>query len=520
MTRFPVVLCILDGWGLRDENGGNAVRLARTPNYDFIMSRYPTTRLTAHGPEVGLPVGQIGNSEVGHLNIGAGRIVEMELQKINRICSSGELGKQAGIGRFVEAVGRSGGTAHVLGVLSDGGVHAHVDHMIATVEVLSEAEIPTVVHAFTDGRDVAPMSAGKSLERLLACLTGMPGEPSPDDLPASPRIATISGRYFAMDRDHRWERTRAAFRAMVHGDAPHHETPDSVIAGAYSDDVTDEFIRPAVVGNFGGMASGDGLICVNFRADRVRQLLASIGARSFDHFETGIRPGLSAMTGFVSYSDAHDEFMDSVFEKDALPGTLGQRISEAGLSQVRIAETEKYPHVTYFLNGGNEIPFPGEDRRLIPSPRVPTYDLQPDMSAREVTAAVIDVLSARSHEFLVVNYANPDMVGHTGNLDAAIRACAAVDRGLGDIVRSLADAGGVMILTADHGNCEVMIDQVTGGPHTAHTTNPVPLAVIGSRSGIELRCGGRLADVAPTLLELGGLEPAAGMTGQSLLNRT
>ncbi len=519
MTRFPVVLCILDGWGLRDGTGGNAVRLARTPNYDFVMSRYPTTRLTAHGQEVGLPDGQIGNSEVGHLNIGAGRIVEMELRKINRICSAGELGKQAGIRRFVEAVGRSGGTAHVLGVLSDGGVHAHVDHMIATVEVLSDADIPTVVHAFTDGRDVAPMSAGKSLERLLTCLSGLPGEPRPDDLPGSPGIATISGRYFAMDRDHRWERTGKAFSAMVHGEAPRHETPASVIAGAYSDGVTDEFIRPAVVGNFGGMASGDGLICVNFRADRVRQLLASIGARSFDHFETGIRPGLSAMTGFVSYSDAHDEFMDSVFEKDTLPGTLGQRISEAGLRQVRIAETEKYPHVTYFLNGGEETSFPGEDRRLIPSPRVPTYDLQPEMAAGEVTAAVVDVLSARSHEFLVVNYANPDMVGHTGNLDAAIHACAAVDRGLGDIVRSLADAEGVMILTADHGNCEVMIDPVTGGPHTAHTTNPVPLAVIGNRSGIELRCGGRLADVAPTLLELGGLEPAAGMTGQSLLIR-
>lgn len=520
MIRSPVVLCILDGWGLRDDIKGNAVRLAETPNYDFVMSRYPATRLSAHGPDVGLPDGQIGNSEVGHLNIGAGRIVEMELGKINRICSSGELGQQAGIRRFVEAVTRSGGTAHVLGVLSDGGVHAHLDHMIAAIEVLSETKTPTVVHAFTDGRDVAPMSAGKSLEHLLAFLSGQPGRRESDDCPGKPGIATISGRYYAMDRDHRWERTHEAFKAIVHGDAPRHETPESIVADAYSDGVTDEFIRPAVVGNFRGMARGDGLICVNFRADRARQLLASIGAPSFNRFEAGTRPELSAMTGFVSYSDAHDEFMDRIFEKDSLPGTLGQRISEAGLRQVRIAETEKYPHVTYFLNGGDETPFPGEDRRLIPSPRVPTYDLQPEMSARDVTASVVDALSGGNHEFLIVNFANPDMVGHTGDLDAAVQACVAVDRGLGDIVRSLTDAGGVMIVTADHGNCEVMIDPVTGDPHTAHTTNPVPLAVVGHHPDVKLRCGGRLADVAPTLLELAGLDPASEMTGQSLLIRS
>ncbi len=519
MIRFPVVLCILDGWGLRDEIGGNAIRLAETPNYDVAMSRYPVTRLSAHGPDVGLPDGQIGNSEVGHLNIGAGRVVEMELRKINRICSSGALGEQAGIRRFVKAVAQSGGTAHVLGVLSDGGVHAHLDHMIATIEVLSATNTPTVVHAFTDGRDVAPMSAGKSLERLMVFLSGLPGKPDLDGRPGRPGIATICGRYFAMDRDHRWERTREAFKAMVHGDAPRHETPDSVVAVAYSDGVTDEFIRPAVVGKFTGMARGDGLICVNFRADRVRQLLASIGAPSFDRFETGHRPELSAMTGFVSYSESHDEFMDRVFEKDSLPGTLGQRISEAGLRQVRVAETEKYPHVTYFLNGGAEAPFPGEDRRLIPSPRVSTYDLQPEMSAGDVTATVVDALSVGSHEFLIVNYANPDMVGHTGDLDAAVRACAEVDRGIGATVRALTDAGGVMVLTADHGNCEVMIDPVTGGPHTAHTTNPVPLAVIGPRPDVKLRRGGRLADVAPTLLELAGLDPAKEMTGQSLLIR-
>ena len=519
MTRFPVVLCILDGWGLREEVSGNAVRLAKTPNYDFIMSRYPATTLSAHGPDVGLPDGQIGNSEVGHLNIGAGRVVEMELRKINRVCSTGELGEQAGIRRFVETLTRSGGTAHVLGVLSEGGVHAHLDHMIATIEVLSAANTPTAVHAFTDGRDVAPMSAGKSLERLSAFLSGLPCKRGSDDPVGKPGIATICGRYFAMDRDNRWERTHEAFKAMVHGDASRHETPEAVVADAYSVGVTDEFIRPAVVGNFSGMTRGDGLICVNFRADRVRQLLASIGAPSFDRFETGPRPELSAMTGFVSYSGAHDEFMDRVFEKDTLPGTLGQRISEAGLRQVRAAETEKYPHVTYFLNGGNETPFPGEDRRLIPSPRVPTYDLQPEMSAADVTATVVDALSDGNHEFLIVNYANPDMVGHTGDLDAAVRACAAVDRGLGNIIRSLTSAGGAMILTADHGNCEVMIDPVTGGPHTAHTTSPVPLAVVGHHPDVKLRCGGRLADVAPTLLELAGLDPAAEMTGRSLLVR-
>ncbi len=510
MNRFPIVLCILDGWGLRGERAGNAVRLAKTPNFDRVMSEFPSTELFAHGQDVGLPDGQIGNSEVGHLNIGAGRIVEMELSRINRICSSGELGRQAGFERFVAALRKSGGTAHVLGVLSDGGVHAHLDHMVAAVGILSESRIPTAIHLMTDGRDVVPMSAMGYLDRMSASLSELPGPP---------RIATVSGRYFAMDRDRRWDRTQSAYNAMVNGDAPRLDSARSVIADAYANEITDEFIRPAVIGDYQGMHDSDGLLCLNFRADRMRQILSSIGEQGFDHFDTGTRPQLSAMSGFVSYSDIHDRFMDRIFDKDLLSGTLGQQVSEAGYRQLRVAESEKYPHVTYFLNGGEETPFPGEDRRLIPSPKVPTYDLQPEMSERGVTATVVDALKAGDHQFIIVNYANPDMVGHTGDLDAAVKACEAVDQGVGEVIEALRDVGGVMILTADHGNCEVMIDPESQGPHTAHTTNPVPFAVIGSDRDFSLRSGGRLADVAPTLLALAGLQPAKEMTGVSLIDK-
>ena len=521
MNRPPVVLCILDGWGLREETNGNAVRLAETHAYDQIMAGCPTTTLAAHGTDVGLPEGQIGNSEVGHMNIGAGRTVEMDLPRIDRVCASGDLAGLEGMQRFVAELRASGGTAHVLGLLSEGGVHSRLGHMIEAVTVLADAGLPVAIHAFTDGRDVAPRSAIASLQRLEAAIARTRSEPGTGSgsIIAAARIAiaTLSGRYYAMDRDHRWDRIRLAWEAIVRGDGTRHASAAGIIESAYGQGVSDEFIPPAVIGEFAGMRNGDGLLCVNFRADRVRQLLSAIGSPGFEAFGTGRRPQLAVMSGFVPYSDAHDAFMDRIFPKTQVTGTLGSRISEAGLRQVRIAETEKYPHVTYFLNGGEESPFPGEDRVLIPSPRVATYDLAPEMSASGVTTAVVDALESRCQDVIVVNYANPDMVGHTGDLNAAVAACEAVDQGLLRVLKALRQVGGSLLLTADHGNCEMMIDPETGDPHTAHTTNPVPLALVDGPRNACFAAGGRLADLAPTLLHLKGVDPSPGMTGRNLL---
>ncbi len=509
----PVVLCILDGWGLSDERAGNAVRLARTPAYDGIMASCPTTRLAAHGPDVGLPAGQIGNSEVGHMNIGAGRIIEMELARINRVVAGGGLPEVDGMRRFIAAMQDSGGVAHVLGIVSDGGVHAHLDHLDAAVGAIAAAGVDVAVHLFTDGRDVMPVSAAAHLDRLMPALfpAGAPQDRG------EVRIATVSGRYFAMDRDRRWDRTKRAYDAIARADAPRYRTAGEVIRSSHANGVTDEFISPAVVEGYSGFRDGDGLMCVNFRADRVRQILAAIGEPGFATFDTGVRAVLAPMTGFVSYSDAHDAYLDRVFPSEAVAGTLGSRVAECGLEQMRIAETEKYPHVTYFLNGGVEPPLPGEDRFLVPSPGVATYDLQPEMSAPAVADGLADALRSGRYGLIVTNFANPDMVGHTGDLDAAIAACEAVDACLARVLPELDAAGAAMLLTADHGNCEAMIDSETGGPHTAHTTNPVPAALIGAAPGAGLRAGGRLADIAPTLLEMMRLAKPPEMTGISLL---
>ena len=509
----PVVLCILDGWGLSDDHTGNAVRLARTPTCDAVMSGYPTTRLAAHGTDVGLPAGQIGNSEVGHMNIGAGRIVEMDLARINRVVADGGLPGVEAMRRFIAAMRSSGGRAHVLGVVSDGGVHAHLDHLAAAVDAIAAAGVDIAVHLFTDGRDVMPVSGAAYLDRLEAALFPADARPERGDV----RIATVSGRYFAMDRDRRWERTKRAHDAIARADAPSHPTAGAVLKAAYAEGVTDEFVPPSVVGGYAGFRDGDGLMCVNFRADRVRQILAAIGEPGFAAFDTGGRAALAAMSGFVSYSEAHDAYIDRIFPSEAITGTLGSRVAESGLEQMRIAETEKYPHVTYFLNGGVEAPLSGESRFLVPSPKVATYDLQPEMSAGAVADGLVDALRSGRYALIVTNFANPDMVGHTGDLDAAIAACEAVDACLARVLPELDPAGAAMLLTADHGNCETMIDRETGGPHTAHTTNPVPATLVGAASGTGLRPGGRLADIAPTLLELMKLQAPPQMTGTSLL---
>ncbi len=499
----PVVLCILDGWGISPKLEGNAVALANTPHFDAIMADYPHATLITHGRDVGLPSGQMGNSEVGHTNIGAGRVVAMDLGQIDLAIEDGTFARNPGLCEFIDRLQDSGGTAHLMGVVSDGGVHGHVSHLKAAVSALVAEGVPVVIHAITDGRDVAPTSAEGFIADLAAWL------------PKGARIATVIGRYWAMDRDSRWERVERAHAAMIRGQGE--AAPDAVSAAmqAYARGETDEFIQPTVIGDYAGAQGGDGFFCLNFRADRAREIMAAIGSPSFHGFDTGRRVDFAILLGMAEYSEAHNAFMHTAFPKRMIKNTLGSWVAQHGLRQFRLAETEKYPHVTFFLNGGREVPEAGEDRQMPPSPKVATYDLAPEMASVQVTDRLIEAIGA-GYDLIVVNYANPDMVGHTGDLGAAIAAVESVDIGLGRVLEALKAAGGAMLLTADHGNCEQMIDPDTGGPHTAHTTNPVPVALIGGPEGARL-VDGRLADVAPTLLALLGLEQPPEMTGRNLI---
>ncbi len=497
----PVVLCILDGWGLRDDSTANAPKLANTPNFDAIMQG-PHAQLITHGNDAGLPSGQMGNSEVGHTNIGAGRVVAMDLGQIELAIEDGSFFKAEALQNFIAKMKDSGGVAHLMGVVSDGGVHGHIDHIIAASKVITDAGVPVAIHAITDGRDVAPKSAADFVTELQ------------DKLPDSAKIATVIGRYYAMDRDNRWERVETAYDAMIKGQGNTADTPSAAVKAAYDADKTDEFIPATVIGDYTGLAKGDGFFCLNFRSDRAREILAAIADPDFDGFDRD-KPDLAARLGMVSYSDRHDQWFDIVFPKRDIQNTLGAWVAKQGLRQFRLAETEKYPHVTFFLNGGIETPEKGEDRYMAQSPKVATYDMQPKMSAGEVTEHFVKAIED-GYDLIVTNYANPDMVGHTGDLDAAIKACEAVDQGLGEVLKALKAAGGAMIVTADHGNCETMVDPETGGPHTAHTTNPVPVILVGGPDGARLQ-DGRLADLAPTLLDLMGLDLPPEMTGQSLI---
>ncbi|MBN2759356.1 MAG: 2,3-bisphosphoglycerate-independent phosphoglycerate mutase [Rhodobacteraceae bacterium] len=502
MTK-PVVLCILDGWGLNPATEGNAVAQADTPNFDRLMANCPNATLVTHGPDVGLPKGQMGNSEVGHTNIGAGRVVAMDLGQIDLAIEDGSFATNPALGDFITKLKTTGGTAHVVGVVSDGGVHGHITHMKAAVAALADAGVPVAIHAITDGRDVAP----KCAEPFLADLTA--------SLPESARVVTVIGRYWAMDRDNRWDRVERAWRAITLGEGAKVANPAQAVAQAYARGETDEFIAPSVIGDYSGARSGDGLFCLNFRADRAREILAALGAPSFTGFNRGQPPAWAAMLGMVDYSAAHNAFMTTAYPKSQVKNGLGEWVAAHGLRQFRLAETEKYPHVTFFLNGGTEAKAAGEDRAMPESPKVATYDLQPEMSAGEVTEKLVAAIGA-GYDLIVVNFANPDMVGHTGDLEAAKRACEAVDAGLGAALGALETVGGAMLVCADHGNCETMIDPDTGGPHTAHTLNPVPVVLVGGPEAARLR-DGRLADVAPTILSLMGLDQPPEMTGESLI---
>ena len=502
-TPKPVVLCILDGWGSAAPGAANAPHLAQTPTFDALMAAGPQARLVTHGPDVGLPSGQMGNSEVGHTNIGAGRVVAMDLGQIDLAIEDGSFEQNPALLDFITKLQETGGAAHLMGLVSDGGVHGHISHILAAIRAITAAGVPVWLHAITDGRDVAPKSAYGYFEQLK------------EGLPRGAKIASVTGRYFAMDRDNRWERVSEAYNAMIKGEGRSVADAHDAVTHGYNQSETDEFIGASVLRGYEGVQDGDGFFCLNFRADRAREILRAIGEPGFAEFDTGERPKLAALLGMVDYSKAHNDYMTTAYPKAELVNTLGEWVAKQGKRQFRLAETEKYPHVTFFLNGGKEEPEQGEDRAMPKSPKVATYDLQPEMSAPEVTAKFVAAIEA-GYDLIVTNYANPDMVGHTGDIQAAIKACEAVDQGLAQVVAALEKAGGAMLVTADHGNCEVMVDPQTGGAHTAHTTNLVPVALVGGPAGTGLR-NGRLADLAPTLLELMGLPKPKEMTGESLL---
>jgi 2,3-bisphosphoglycerate-independent phosphoglycerate mutase len=503
-SRRPVMLVVLDGWGWREETADNAVRLARTPAFDRLWAAGPRAFLRTSGRDVGLPDGQMGNSEVGHFTIGAGRVVMQDLLRIGDAIASGEIARAPALVDLSEKLKTSRSTCHLIGLVSPGGVHSHQDHAAALARILTEAGVPTAVHALTDGRDTPPQSAANDLARLAAAL------------PPTVPVATVCGRYYAMDRDKRWERVQRAYDAIAEGEGPRFPDAQAAIADAYANKLYDEFIPPAVIGSYRGMQDGDGVLCFNFRADRVREILSAMLDPDFAGFLRRRVVRFAAAVGMTQYSNDLDTRMQTLFPPQEFPNILGEVVANAGRTQLRMAETEKYPHVTYFLNGGREEPYEGEDRIMVPSPKVATYDLQPEMSAPELTAKAVEAINSGQYDLIVLNYANPDMVGHTGSLPAAIKAVETVDAGLGQIANAVEKAGGALLVTADHGNCELMRDPETGGPHTAHTTNPVPLVLAGARNRL-LVAEGCLADLAPTLLELMDLPKPKEMTGVSLL---
>ena len=500
-----MVLCVLDGWGHREERDDNAIALAHTPVYDRLWESCPHALLKTSADEVGLPPGQMGNSEVGHTNIGAGRIVLQSLPRIDAAIADGSLKSIPALAGFATKLRDSGGTCHLMGLVSPGGVHSHQDQIVALAHTLTEAGVRVAVHVFLDGRDTPPKSAGDYLRELEAGLAG-----------TGAKVVTVSGRYYAMDRDKRWERTERAYRAIAAAQGEQASDAAGALAQAYEKGQSDEFVRPSVIGAYAGMADGDAIFMANFRADRARQILTALVDPDFDGFRRQPRVAFAAAAGMVEYSAHLNQYVQALFPSLDLKNTLGEAVAAAGQKQLRIAETEKYAHVTFFFNGGEERPFDGETRILVPSPKVATYDLQPEMSAYEVTDRLVEAIARGRFDLIVVNYANTDMVGHTGDLNAAIRAVQAVDACLGRIEKAVGAAGGVFIITADHGNAELMQDAETGQAHTAHTTGAVPLLVVHAPEAIRLS-DGRLADVAPSVLYFLGLPQPDEMTGSCLI---
>ncbi len=506
MTTKPVVMMILDGWGLNARCEANAACLAETPHLDRLQSDYPTSQLVTSGLDVGLPAGQMGNSEVGHLNIGAGRVVYQDLTRISRAIDEGSFFDNPQLVQLCRRLAASGGTLHLLGLLSDGGVHSHNSHLYALLRLARQIGVIDVcIHAILDGRDTPPRSGAgylAALEREIVTV-------------GVGRIASLTGRYWTMDRDQRWERVERGYRALTEGVGQAATSSGEAIAAAYAADQGDEFVEPWVIDGGAEIADGDGVIFFNFRADRAREITHAFTANDFDAFP---RPKKISLEGYVCLTEYDETFgLPVAFQPEPLTQILGEVVAAAGLKQLRIAETEKYAHVTFFFNGGVEKPFTGEDRVLIPSPReVATYDLKPEMSALEVTAELVAQIDSDTYDLIIVNYANCDMVGHTGDLEAAIKAVETVDRCVGQVVERVLARGGALLISADHGNCEQMRD-ANGGPFTAHTSNPVPLIFVDQPRKRKLKAG-NLADLAPTLLDLLDLPVPPQMTGSSLLS--
>jgi 2,3-bisphosphoglycerate-independent phosphoglycerate mutase len=501
MTK-PVMLIIMDGWGIREKLEGNAIVKGSTPNYDYWQRNFERSILDASGEEVGLVPDLMGNSEVGHLNIGAGRVVEQEMLRINKTIKNKTLSKHATLLEAIQKTKDGGGRLHILGLFGPGGVHSHTDHLYALVEMFNDHNVQPVLHLITDGRDTPPNSSVGFLADLQAVLKKTPAV-----------IATLMGRYYAMDRDKHYERNKIAYDAMVNGIGRAVETPEEAIQGSHQDRVTDEFIKPAVISPEHTIQSGDVLLFYNFRADRMRQIVHAFTDETFDHFERAELSDLTVIT-FTQYAD--DLPAAVLFPPNNVKHPLARVLSENGLKQFHAAETEKYAHVTYFFNGGAEEPFAGEERMLVSSPRVATYDLQPEMSAVELTDKVAARVETGVDDFLVINFANPDMVGHTGIEAAAIKAVETVDTCVGRLVNLVLEKGGTALVTSDHGNAEQLIDTTSRAMHTYHTTNPVPFFVL-SETPYTLRPRGILADITPTILDLLGLEKHAEMTGRSLI---
>jgi len=500
----PVILVVLDGWGFRPGRDGNAIELGRTPVWHKLWDGTSRTLLEASGLAVGLPAGQIGNSEVGHLNLGAGRVVPQDIVRISQSIGAGEFFRIPALVKLVEDTRRHDGTLHVMGLIGTGGVHALDKHLLAAVELARRGSVPVAIHAWLDGRDTPPKSGLEFMQELLEAV-GPSGRPA---------VSTVIGRYYAMDRDKRWERTKLAYDAMVKGIGIQVPDPITAIKQAYDAGITDEFVKPRVVTGAPLIRDGDGIFCFNYRADRMRQIVRALASPDFDGFDVSGRPTVRLVT-----MTRYDEKLPfpAAFEPIVLSRIVAEVLSDHGKTMFRTAETEKYAHVTYFFNGGYEPPYPGEERLLVPSQKVATYDLMPEMSAPGVTDVLCNAIAGKQHDFILCNYANGDMVGHSGVLAAAVKAVETVDECLARVLTTADTAGATVLVTADHGNCELMIDPATGGPHTAHTTNPVPMVIVGvGAPNRHLRTAGSLRDVGPTILQLLGIEPPKEMTGRDL----
>lgn len=508
MTKKPVMLMILDGFGITDKLDGNAIKAAYKPNYDKFYENYPHTSISASGLDVGLPAGQMGNSEVGHLNIGAGRVIYQELTRITKEVEEGAIYRNTVLCDVMDKAKNAGTSLHLMGLLSNGGVHSHIDHLKGLLRMAKERGLSKVyVHAFMDGRDVPPTSGKGFVQEIVDYMNEI----------GIGKLTTISGRYYAMDRDKRWERVELAYNALVLGRGEEAVDPVAAMEKSYHDNKTDEFVIPVVVEENGKpiatISNGDSVIFFNFRPDRARELTRAINDRVFDGFT---RKTLDLNYVCMTQYDKTIENVEVAYKPESYSNTLGEYVSHNGLNQLRIAETEKYAHVTFFFNGGVEAPNPNEDRALIPSPKVATYDMKPEMSAYEVTEEVLKRIDSDKYDMIILNFANPDMVGHTGIFEAAKKAIEAVDICLGKVVNKILEKEGTVFITADHGNAEQMIDYSTGKPMTAHTSDPVPFVYV-SKDAKELREGGRLSDIAPTMLQVMGLKVPAEMTGKTLI---